>query len=204
MLPVAFALAGCATDREGSGRPEDGSGVAIGAASQPIPAQDASFAREACQAGATGVEIGKLAARNTSNREVRALAKDISNDHAKADKELGKLFARKGVPPEHELSPDFQHSLDRLASLTGGEFDQAFKETMIEDHERAIPLFQKQAEQGTDPDLRAFAQKQLPYLREHLAMAQRLQVDPYRRESAEPTAVDVLGNPATRSINMPR
>ncbi|HZO83841.1 MAG TPA: DUF4142 domain-containing protein [Verrucomicrobiae bacterium] len=198
LLTLASSLVGCATDRDATGRPESGSGVATGAAVQPVSAQDASFAREACQAGATEVEIGKLAARNTSDREVRALARKISEDHADADKELGKLFARKGVPPESELSPNFQRSLDHLASLTGGQFDQAFKQHVIEDYERAIASFEQQAQHGTDPDLRAFAQSHLPHLREHLTAAQRLQVDPNRRDKPEPTAADVLANPAVR------
>jgi len=44
----------------------------------------------------------------------------------------------------------------------------------VSDHEEAVALFQKEASSGTDPDLKAFAQKTLPTLQEHLKMAQAL------------------------------
>jgi putative membrane protein len=204
ILSTAFFLVGCTTDQGTSTGGTGSSDVAIGSGSHSVAAADSTFAREACQAGAAEVELGKLAARNTRNREVRALARKISEDHARAEKELGQLFARKGLPPEKELAPDLRMSLDRLASLTGREFDQAFKEQVIKDHEKTIELFEKQSEQGTDPDLKAFAQKHLPHLREHLAMAQRLEIASDSRSGAEPTAVDVLGNPATRTPTVPR
>jgi putative membrane protein len=39
------------------------------------------------------------------------------------------------------------------------------------DHEIAMSAFQQEAEHGTDPDLKAFAQAALPTLRQHLLMA---------------------------------
>lgn len=192
-------LAGCATDRGGLDTDAE---VATGSGSQSVGTTDSDFARQACQTGAAEVEIGKLAARNTRNAEVRALAKRLSEDHARAEKELARLFARKGIPPERELAQHRQSSLDRLAGLKGREFDTAFKEQVIADHESSIELFEKQAAQGADPDLKAFAQKHLPHLREHLAQAQRLEIGP--DTGAQPTAADVLGNPATRSITIPR
>src|SRR4051812_40444582 len=111
---------GCAThEQSGTGR---AGGPQSGSASSWVGA-DSNFAREACQATATQVEIGKLAAANTRNKELRSFAKRLAEDQSKAEKELDQLFARKGIPPEAELEPNFQISIDRLIGLKGGEFD---------------------------------------------------------------------------------
>ena len=174
-ISLLVIVAGCATREREAGAGYDGSGTAVGAAQSVGPA-DSSFAREACQSGAAEVEIGKLAARNTNNREVRALARKLAEDHARADKELGQLFARKAIPPEESLEDHLQSSLQHLGGLRGHEFDVAFKEQVIKDHQDAIELFEQQASQGRDPELKVFAQNRLPRLREHLAAAQRLDV----------------------------
>jgi putative membrane protein len=60
-------------------------------------------------------------------------------------------------------------------SATGAAFDRAFIEAQIKAHQEAIALFEKQANGIGDADIKAFAQKQLPALRNHLKQAQDLQ-----------------------------
>ena len=60
-------------------------------------------------------------------------------------------------------------------SATGAAFDRGFIESQVKAHQDAIALFEKQATGGNDADLKAFAQKQLPGLRNHLKQAQDLQ-----------------------------
>ena len=198
VLAVAALVAGCATDQhDGMGASASGSQAVTGTT---VASGDSNFAREACQASAVEIEIGRMAALNTRNKAIRMFAQALSDDHARAEKELSALFARKQMPPEHNLAEDFQHSLQRLAELKGGAFDAAFKAQAIEDHERAIALFEKQAEQGTDPDLKAFAEKRLPQLREHLAMARLLPISSdLDGPTQRPDVNAVLQNPAFRS-----
>lgn len=200
---LCVLIAGCATRDRGSGSGYADSQTAVGAGSS-VGSADSSFAREACQTGTAEVQIGKLAARNTRNREVRALARKLADDHARAEKELGQLFTRKGIPPEENLAEQFQSSLDHLAQLKGHEFDVAFKQQAIKDHEAAIQVFEKQAEQGTDPELKAFAQKHLPHLREHLSAAQRLDVGVDYGAPDSSSVNTFLGNPASRGISVGR
>jgi putative membrane protein len=46
---------------------------------------------------------------------------------------------------------------------------------MVKDHEEDVQAFERQAESGQDPDLRAFAEETLPTLREHLELAKEVQ-----------------------------
>jgi putative membrane protein len=45
---------------------------------------------------------------------------------------------------------------------------------MVMGHEEAVSLFEKQAKNGKDGDLKAFAEKTLPTLKEHLKMAKEV------------------------------
>jgi putative membrane protein len=57
----------------------------------------------------------------------------------------------------------------------GDAFDRGFVAAQIRAHQDAIALFEQQASTGGNPELKAFASKQLPALREHLRQAEELQ-----------------------------
>jgi putative membrane protein len=69
---------------------------------------------------------------------------------------------------------EHQAKMDKLSKLSGAEFDREYMRCMLEDHDRTIALFRRQADQGKDRDLKAFAAKTLPTLTEHNRMAQRI------------------------------
>ncbi len=89
---------------------------------------------------------------------------------------MAAIFARKGISAEPQLAAQFKNSITHLSTLRGPAFDRAFKQQVISDHQQAIALFEQQAADGTDPDLRKFAERRLPRLRVHLAMAEELSV----------------------------
>ena len=62
----------------------------------------------------------------------------------------------------------------RLAKENGADFDRNFIDRMVDDHEKDVKMFEKKASDADDPDVRAFAAKQLPTLRQHLSQAQNL------------------------------
>ena len=57
---------------------------------------------------------------------------------------------------------------------TGDAFDRAFIAAQIKAHHDAIALFNQQVDMGRNDDLKAFASKHLPALREHLRQAEEL------------------------------
>lgn len=58
---------------------------------------------------------------------------------------------------------------------SGAEFDQGFVAAQIKAHQNAIALFDQQANTGSDAELKAFAAKHLPEMRDHLRRAEELQ-----------------------------
>lgn len=64
-----------------------------------------------------------------------------------------------------------QEMVNKLSALSGAEFDRKYMEEMVKDHEKDVAAFQRESTSGSDADLKAWAAKTLPTLREHLQLA---------------------------------
>ena len=64
--------------------------------------------------------------------------------------------------------------IEHLQKLNGMQFDSACNKEAVTAHQKAVKLFKQEAQSGQDPDLKAFAEKTLPTLEEHLATAKSL------------------------------
>jgi putative membrane protein len=75
---------------------------------------------------------------------------------------------------ERERSRAKEGSLAGLPDQSGADFDRAYVEQVLSEQEKDIALFERQSTSGSDTELRAFAAKTLPKLRQHLDKAQSL------------------------------
>ena len=174
----ALILVGCASQETqdstsmGAGGPVSTSEQSGTQTSSYLGEQDQTFVKEAAQGGLAEVQMGRLGAQKGQNEAVRQLGQKIVQDHSKANQELKLLAAQKSITLPTEIPAEHQSMIAHLKSLEGTEFDQAFKKHAVEDHQKDIQKFQTAAQQSTDPDIKAFAQKTLPVLQQHLKMAQ--------------------------------
>jgi putative membrane protein len=140
-----------------------------------LSAQDRSFIRTAMEAGHTEVILGKLAQEKSSNEEIRKFGARMVKDHSKAGEELKAIAARLGYkPPASREAKKKEDVITMLKDLSGDEFNLAYSKTMVKAHQDAVSLFREHAKEDGAPELRQFAQKTLPVLREHLKMARTL------------------------------
>lgn len=70
---------------------------------------------------------------------------------------------------------------DKLASLSGPEFDRVFLKHMVQDHRTDIQEFDNMSKNAKNGDVRSFSANLLPTLKEHLRTAQDLQQTVDRR-----------------------
>ncbi len=133
---------------------------------------DNDFVTKAATGGKAEVELGRLAASKATNDKVKAFGQRMVDDHSKANDELTRIVSSKGVTLPTGIGPENQTTRDKLSGLSGKEFDRAYMEDMVKDHKDDISEFEKEAKSGRDPEVKAFAAKTLPTLREHLRMAE--------------------------------
>jgi putative membrane protein len=134
-------------------------------------AKDKDFATDVAQAGLMEVMLGELAASNAESQDVKNLGKHMVTDHTNANKELMTLASKKNITLPSGLSKEGQMHYDKLSKKKGNDFDKAYSEMMVKDHEKVIDKFKKESEKGEDADLKAWATKTLPTLEHHLMMA---------------------------------
>jgi putative membrane protein len=144
-------------------------------ANADLPRADRSFMEKAAQSDQTELQASKLAQSKAADADVKSFASHIITDHTKASQELKQLAQSKGVQLPDEPSAAQQAQLKTLAAQDGEKFDRAYADMIgVKAHREAVALFQSAARQATDADVKAFAQKTLPTLQQHLKMAQTL------------------------------
>lgn len=135
---------------------------------------DRNFVLQAAQSGMLEVELGRLAVQRGSSAAVKQHGQQMVEQHSQANQELMQLAMQKGVEVPKQMSSQNQALRQRLAGLSGTNFDAAYQQAMRESHSRAIALFEAQSKQGKDPELKAWAAQLLPDLQSHLQMVDRL------------------------------
>jgi putative membrane protein len=172
-------LAGCDTfggSRDAGGPAAAGGSASAGTASAqaPVAAQDRDFVMRAAQSGMAEVQASQLAVTQASSEEVRAFAQRMVRDHTATNEELMRLARTKSIDVPAQLDAEHRAKVDALRGLSGPQFEQAYLQDMgVRAHQDAVALFQREAQNGADEDLRAFASRTLLALREHLAMAEQ-------------------------------
>jgi putative membrane protein len=140
-----------------------------------VSSADTEFMNKAAQGGMAEVELGKMASTKAQNAEVKQFGQQMTADHTRANNELKTLAAGKNVTLPTDVGAMHKATMDKLSKLSGAEFDREYVKAMVEDHEKDVAEFQKQADSGTNADVKAFAAKTLPTLKSHFEMIKAMQ-----------------------------
>jgi putative membrane protein len=138
------------------------------------PFTDQRFVTMASRDGLAEVDLANLALKHAASEDVKKFAERMLKDHTKINKELNRLADSKGIRPAEKMDKKHRALAEKLAELQGADFDREYMKDMISDHKAAVALFEREAKEGHDPELKDFASKTLPTLREHLKMARKI------------------------------
>jgi putative membrane protein len=136
---------------------------------------DRHFLVKAAEGGMAEVELGKIAQEKASSPNVKQFGAHMVADHSKANEELKGIAQQKGVSIPAKLDARHQATVDRLNKLSGPDFDRAYVNDMVADHQKDVAEFEKASSSAQDPDVKAFAGKTLTVIKSHLADVQSLQ-----------------------------
>ena len=143
----------------------------------PVPAfaaSDSAFLMDAMKGDNSEVSIGTLAEKRGSTAATRSYGQMLVNDHTAHRMKVAALAKPMGVHPTTALSDDGMQMRSMLMGLHGAQFDAAFKQGMIDDHQKDIAKYQDEINSGQSADVKQMAQDTMPTLNQHLATAQSL------------------------------
>jgi putative membrane protein len=135
---------------------------------------DRNFIVKAAEGGQAEVELGRLAESKGSSNAVKQFGQRMVEDHGNANKELMELASNKGVQLK-DKPPKPDRLMQKLAKLQGPEFDREYVKAMVKDHKQDVAEFRRMHSGAVDPNLKAWVDKTLPTLEEHLQMIEGIQ-----------------------------
>jgi len=139
-----------------------------------LSAADKKFVNAAAQGGMAEVKLGELAAKNGASDGVKQFGQKMVDDHSKANDELKEIVSGKGVTLPADIDAKSKATMAKLEKLHGAAFDAAYIKDMKMDHQHAITVFDKESSSGHDPDIKGFAAKALPVIKEHYSMISKM------------------------------
>lgn len=139
-----------------------------------MQSSDHIFVMKAAQGGMAEVTLGNLAKQNGSSDAVKQFGSKMVTDHSQANGELRQLAQRKQITLPKDVSAKDKKTNKMLSAKQGSDFDKAYIHDMVKDHETDVAEFREEASNGKDPEIKAWAQKTLPILEQHLATAKQV------------------------------
>jgi putative membrane protein len=117
----------------------------------------------------------ELKSKAGDNQALITMSDTLNQDH-KANQAAVEALAK-----QKNVSLDSYHpnkaEQDRLDSLKGAQFNEAFLSSEIQDHEKALAMFRKAKLDESDPDVKVYIDQTVPVLEAHLKMAEKLHHD---------------------------
>lgn len=152
-------------DANGAMTPDGALGVQTG------PITDTEFYRLAMQANEKEIAAGNMAKDQASDASVKDYAQMMVTDHTAMNQQVQEAA---GSADAAMPAPDPTATAE-LQGKTAADFDRAYIDMMVMDHQKAVAMFENAAQNASTDEAKMLAQNALPKLREHLQRAQELQ-----------------------------
>jgi putative membrane protein len=128
---------------------------------------DRNFIIQASYANNSEVAAGATATVKGRDTAVKSFGGFMVTEHTTAQSELKALADKWKI--ETPTTPDSAHiaMMKKMEALQGYSFDTAYMKSQVKDHIAAMDLFQQEATNGENRQLRDYANKYLPHIRMH-------------------------------------
>lgn len=159
---------------------------------------DHRFLEEAYMGSMAEVRLGRLAQDKASSQEVKDFGQRMVDDHTREIQQLSKIADDEGVKLPSQLDSKHRKTYDRLAKLSGAEFDRAYMKEMTSDHKKDVSKYEQAAKSAKDDELQQHAKEAVSTLREHEKMAEST-MDDLKKGSTVSMKTESSGSPGSSS-----
>jgi putative membrane protein len=153
---------------------EDAVAGAVGQVSAAATSSPEGFVTAAAIGDMYEIESSKLALQKSQNADVKKFAQQMITDHTRTSGELKKIASSANLTPPTQLDNRRQGMIDNLKAATGAAFDKAYITQQQASHAETVTLLENQINDGQNAALKQFAQKNLPAVRMHREMVDKM------------------------------
>lgn len=134
------------------------------------------FVTRTTQAEMLEVQSSQLALMRAESDRMKEFARRTIEDRETANELKALVFNGqvRAIEPLFLGRKNAEH-IDRLWHLEGAAFTQAYRDLQVSAHKDAVSLFERYARDGDSLELKAFANRHLPELRQQLQQAEELE-----------------------------
>ena len=126
-----------------------------------------TFLTIAAEEQQVAIALGQLAAQRAKNEKVKEFGSNMVEAHKKVRREAEQLASKHQVPLSAKLTLEDKKKVDELSQMSGHEFDRAYMNLTLANHEKTLEEFQHYVKTMRYPDLREWFTSTLPALRAH-------------------------------------
>jgi putative membrane protein len=138
---------------------------------------DETFVEKAARSNMAEIEFGELAATKATDSLLRVFAQQMVTEHTMAQDELEDLaddYA--GIEWPNDLDEGHDEIMEQLNNAEQGySFDSLYISSQVMAHQDVVDMYQTATTNSTDARVKAFANKYLPHLQDHLQQADSIQ-----------------------------
>ena len=155
--------------------------ASTGSFAQSAAPNDAQIAGIVVEANTVDINAGKLAAKTSKNKEVKAFAKQMVTDHSGVNKQATALVKKLKVKPEDSdtsksLKEGGDANITKLKGLKGKDFDKAYVDNEVTYHQAVIDAVDKTLiPNAKNAELKDMLEKVRPAFVAHLEHAKQMQ-----------------------------
>jgi putative membrane protein len=146
------------------------------------------FRAKASSSDAFEIVSSKIAQTHATDAEIKDFAAMMIRDHTATTDKLVALggVSKASLEKKMETGKDGKYQSSDLFSMTqanelnslsaksNADFDKTYMDDQVQGHKDAVALMEDYAKNGDNAKLKAFAAEVLPTIKEHLAMAQKI------------------------------
>jgi putative membrane protein len=140
-----------------------------------LNAVDFNFVGQANLGAPFQVNSGRLAETKGTSAAIRSYADLMVTSHIPVVNALNVILKHKNITPSSTLLHGaYDAMISTLKADRGAAFDRNYVNGQVEYQKGNAALFEQEIQNGTDPDLKAFARQTLPKIVDHLQRAEKL------------------------------
>lgn len=131
------------------------------------------FVMDAMMGNLAEIKMSQAALDKLTNPELKNFAQMMIDHHTMANRDLMEAARMMGMTmnmPE-SLDPHHQAALDGMMKFSGAQFDMAYLKGQLADHALALDVHEMYVKKGKDRNLKSYAQKTAPVVKNHYEMA---------------------------------